>query len=61
MNGSGVVTNTGVFEATAGGYLDVADALGGAGQLKIGANSTVELGGATSDRHLPQRHGRHAP
>ena len=49
LNGSGALTNTGVFEATAGGYLDVADALGGAGQLKVGANSTVELGGAASE------------
>jgi hypothetical protein len=49
VNGSGAVTNTGVFEATAGGYLDVADALSGAGALKIGANSTVELGGATNE------------
>jgi len=49
LNGSGGLTNTGVFEATGGGYLDVADALSGAGALKIGANSTVELGGATSE------------
>ena len=49
VNGSGTLTNTGVFEATGGGYLDVADALSGAGTLKIGANSTVELGGATSE------------
>jgi hypothetical protein len=49
LNGSGGLTNTGVFEATAGGYLDVAGALSGAGTLKIGANSTVELGGATSE------------
>ena len=49
VNGSGAVTNTGTFEATAGGYLDVADALGGAGAVKVGANSTVELGGATSE------------
>jgi hypothetical protein len=47
--GGGGVTNTGTFEATRGGHLLVAGTLGGAGQLKIGANSTVELGGATSE------------
>ena len=49
LNGSGGLTNTGTFEAMSGGLLDVADALSGAGQLKVGANSTVELGGATSE------------
>jgi hypothetical protein len=49
VNGSGAVTNTGTFEATAGGYLDVADALSGAGTVKVGANATVELGGATRE------------
>ena len=47
--GGGALTNTGTFEATAGGHLFVAQALSGAGQLKVGANSTVELGGATSE------------
>jgi hypothetical protein len=47
--GGGSLTNTGTFEATGGGHLFVAGALGGAGQLKVGANSTVELGGATSE------------
>jgi hypothetical protein len=47
--GGGALTNTGTFEATGGGHLLVAGALGGAGQLKVGANSTVELGGATSE------------
>jgi hypothetical protein len=49
LSGFGAFTNTGVFEATNGGHLDVADALGGAGQLEIGASSEVELGGATSE------------
>jgi hypothetical protein len=47
--GGGVLTNTGTFEATAGGHLFVAQGLSGAGQLKVGANSEVELGGATSE------------
>ena len=47
--GGGALTNTGTFEATGGGHLLVAGALGGAGQLEVGANSTVELGGATSE------------
>ena len=47
--GGGALANTGTFEATAGGHLLVAGALAGAGQLKVGANSTVELGGATSE------------
>jgi hypothetical protein len=49
LNGTGGITNTGVFEATAGGHLYVDGALSGAGQLKIGANAEVELGGATSE------------
>ena len=47
--GGGALTNTGTFEATAGGHLFLAQAISGAGQLKVGANSTVELGGATSE------------
>jgi hypothetical protein len=47
--GGGALTNTGTFEATNGGSLNVFGALGGAGQLEIGANSTVQLGGATSE------------
>jgi hypothetical protein len=47
--GGGALANTGTFEATSGGHLFVAQALSGAGQLKVGANSTVELGGATSE------------
>ena len=47
--GGGGLTNTGTFEATAGGHLFVAQALSGAGQLKVGANAEVELGGATSE------------
>ena len=47
--GGGALTNTGTFEATAGGHLFVAQALSGAGQLEIGANSEGELGGATSE------------
>jgi hypothetical protein len=40
---------TGVFEATNGGTLDVAEAFAGkGGAIEIGAGSTVELGGATS-------------
>ena len=54
LNGSGGITNTGVFEATGGGTLDVAEALRREGrQLEIGASSTVELGGATSDKLPP--------
>jgi hypothetical protein len=49
LNGSGAITNTGVFEATNGGHLDVAGALGGGGQLEIGAGSEVELGGTTGE------------
>jgi filamentous hemagglutinin len=49
LNGTGGITNTGVFEATSGGILDVAGAFGGkGGNLEIGAGSEVELGGATS-------------
>ena len=50
LNGSGPLTNTGTFEATSGGHLDVPGAFGGAGRLEVGANSTVELGGATSEK-----------
>jgi hypothetical protein len=49
VSGFGTFTNTGLFEATNGGHLDVAGALGGGGQLKIGASSEIELGGATSE------------
>jgi hypothetical protein len=49
LNGTGKITNTGVFEATNGGILDVAGAFAGAGQIGIGAGSEVELGGATSE------------
>jgi hypothetical protein len=49
LSGSGGVTNTGTLEATNGGHLDVFGAIGGAGQLKIGAGSEVELGSATSE------------
>jgi fibronectin-binding autotransporter adhesin len=49
LSGTDATTNTGVFEATNGGHLDVAGALGGAGKLEIGASSEVELGGATSE------------
>ena len=49
LNGTGGITNTSVFEATSGGILDVAGAITGkGGTLEIGAGSTVELGGATS-------------
>jgi hypothetical protein len=49
LNGTGGITNTGAFEATSGGILDVAGAFGGkGGSLEIGAGSEVELGGATS-------------
>ena len=49
LNGTGGITNTGVFEATSGGILDVAGAIAGkGGTLEIGAGSEVELGGATS-------------
>ena len=58
--GGGALTNTGTFEATGGGHLLVAGALGGAGQLEVGANSTVELGRHERKYDLPQRHGRHA-
>ncbi len=47
--GGGGLTNTGTFEATGGGHLFAAGALGGAGQLEIGASSEVELGGNTSE------------
>jgi len=47
--GGGALTNTGTFEATSGGHLFVAQVLSGAGQLKIGASSEVEPGGATSE------------
>jgi hypothetical protein len=47
--GGGSIANSGVFEATAGGDLVLAQAIFGAGQVEIGANSTVELGGATSE------------
>jgi hypothetical protein len=47
--GGGALTNTGTFEATNGGVLDVFGALGGAGQLEIGASSVVDLHGATSE------------
>jgi hypothetical protein len=47
--GGGALGNSGTFEATGGGHLLVAGALAGAGQLKVGANSTVELAGATSE------------
>jgi hypothetical protein len=47
--GGGSITNTGTLEATAGGYLYLAQAVSGAGTLQVGANSTVELGGATSE------------
>jgi hypothetical protein len=47
--GGGTLTNTGILEATSGGHLFVAGAIGGGGQLKIGAGSVVELGGATSE------------
>jgi hypothetical protein len=49
LTGDGGVTNTGTLEATGGGHLDVFGAIGGAGQLKIGAGSEVELGSATSE------------
>jgi hypothetical protein len=49
LNGTGGITNTGVFEATNGGTLDVAEAFAGkGGAIEIGAGSTVELGGTTS-------------
>jgi hypothetical protein len=47
--GGGAITNTRTLEATAGGHLFLAQAISGTGQLKVGANSTVELGGATSE------------
>jgi hypothetical protein len=49
LNGTGGITNTGVFEATSGGILDVAGAISGAGKLEIGAGSEIELGGVTSE------------
>jgi hypothetical protein len=49
LNGSGGVTNTGIFEAASGGLLDVTVAIAGAGQLEIGAGSEMELGGATNE------------
>jgi hypothetical protein len=49
LNGTGGITNTGVFEATSGGILDVAGAITGkGGHLEIGAGSEVELGGDAS-------------
>ena len=47
--GGGSITNTGTFEATNGGVLNVDQALAGAGQIEIGASSTVALSGATSE------------
>ena len=47
-NGGGV-TNDGTLEATNGALLDIASAVNGAGQLRIGAGSEIELGGATSE------------
>jgi hypothetical protein len=47
--GGGAVTNTGTLEATNGGHLDLFVALGGAGQIEIGANAEVELHGAKSE------------
>ena len=52
LNGSGGLTNTGTFEATNGGLLAVAVALGGAGQLKIGAGS--EIGSAVQPTKTPR-------
>ena len=49
LNGTGGITNTGIFEATNGGDLDVAGAIAEAGQIEIGAGSEVEPGGATSE------------
>ena len=48
--GGGALTNTGTFEATARRSPSTSSARSaGAGQLRVGANSTVELGGATSE------------
>jgi hypothetical protein len=49
LDSSGGIVNTGTLEATNGGLLEVDSALSGAGQIAVGANSTVELGVATSE------------
>jgi hypothetical protein len=49
LNGSGGVTNSNLLEATNGGLLDITSAIGGSGQLEIGAGSEIELGSATSE------------